>query len=442
MTKSNRRNLESALAEAGQALNAARSELVDLQRANKNLEARLGELGGELERRPPETAGATSDEATNPDPKFGDALAREWQLARRVAELEASRRTEPPTGPGPDVRELTERIDTLTLQLHAARAREDELAARAVHAERTLAETGSRLADLAERADQVDGLEASLAELRDASALAESEAREQIEAIRAELADAAVRATGLELDLAESQAATAAAQDTAALAETQRSAAETRLSAIEAELASTTAILTHLEEVFAAVRDRVDHPRSAPPEPLAGPEPVMETPSAVRYLDVNDVVAIAERVDGPGAPSDLTALDGVVAAPASLDEHGEPLFPDLLVKAAVLLTELIRQRPYLLGNRRIAQLASMRFLELNGLDVINGEDALSELALAVEAGDVPVLSVAATLETLTVPHANGTEEIEPVRVEIGGRAPMQVRGTNGTQPSNAEEGSR
>jgi hypothetical protein len=32
---------------------------------------------------------------------------------------------------------------------------------------------------------------------------------------------------------------------------------------------------------------------------------------------------------------------------------------------------------------------------------VRGDDAMSELALAVEAGDVPLLSIAATLEALT-----------------------------------------
>ncbi len=104
-----------------------------------------------------------------------------------------------------------------------------------------------------------------------------------------------------------------------------------------------------------------------------------------------------------------------MAVPGTLDQLGEPMYPGIHVKAAALFSELIRRRPYLQGNRRIALLATVRFLDLNGYDVAGGEDALAELALAIETGDVPLLSIAATLEALTVPRdADPSSSIQDV----------------------------
>ena len=418
---SNRRHLESALSDAERAVDEARSQLADLQRSNKDLEARMRELEGELERRPPEAQDPeTQDAGPDRDVTLRDALSREWQLARRVAELEASRAMEPPVSEAEDnVRALSERIDTLTLQLDAARAREDELAVRAVRAERTLAETGARLAALGQRADEADGLEAALAELRDAAAIDAEEAKEREAGIRLQLDEVHVRLTGLEVDL---HAARTQADDAA----TEVEQAESR--ALPPRSASGTRSASWRPPRTCSATSRRSSRRSAsawttplPNEPTSPrrrrscqrwtlpraddeitDEAVEPSVPAVRYLEVGEVTAIADREYGRGAPADLAALSDVVAAPAALDEHGEPLFPGLHVKAAVLLEELIRRRPYLQGNRRIGLLVTTRFLEVNGLDVSGREDAMSELALAVEAGDVPLLSIAATLEALTV----------------------------------------
>jgi death on curing protein len=417
---SSRRHLESALSEAERSLDAVRAELADAQQANKDLAARTRELEEELDRRLPHADGEDGSDVTERDEALRDALSREWQLARRVAELEASRSMEPPpSAPDEELRALTERLDTLSLQLDAARAREDELAVRAVRAERTLAETGSRLATLGERADEAEGLEAALADLRDASEHAAKEAAQREDEIRARLDEALIRATALEADLKESRADAERAAEAIEDASARATVAEDRLKETGLELAAATEVLRHLEEVFAAVRERVDHPREDPGAPSDG-SPIVDDPSAagggpdrpatnVRPLEIEDVIAIAEAEYGPGAPVDLAALGEALGAPSALDEHGDPLFPGLHVKAALLFVELIRRRPYLQGNRRIALLATVRFLDLNAVDVVGGDEALSELALAIEAGEVPLLSIAATLEALTVARGTGPD---------------------------------
>ncbi len=258
----NRRHLEAALTEAERALDALRSQLADTQKTNRDLTARMTELEGELERRPPATDVGYEDTAPpEDDGTLRDALSREWQLARRVAELEASRSMEPaPSETSEELDALRERIDTLGLQLDAARAREDELAVRAIRAERTLAETGARLAELGQRADEADGLEAALTELRDESARAAVEARGREDDLRAQLDEALVRATGLEADLTASVEATERAVLATDDATTRAAVAEDRLRATGLELAAATDVLRHLEEVFAAVRERVDSP--------------------------------------------------------------------------------------------------------------------------------------------------------------------------------------
>ena len=258
---SKRRHLEWALTESERALSVARSDLAALRRANEDLEARARELGAELERGLPEAPLNGEEPPTDPDPELRDSLSRERQLARRVAELEAAHAADPPPARSEkETWQLKEEVETLSLQLDVARTRDDELALRAVRAERTLAQTGSRLAALAQQGHRAEELEAMLAELREASEHAAGEARQQIDEVRNELDDALVRATALEADLSTTQAASEAASGAAA-------AAEDRLRSAEAELVAANDLLRHVEEIFAAVRDRVDHPR----EPAAPP---------------------------------------------------------------------------------------------------------------------------------------------------------------------------
>ena len=106
------------------------------------------------------------------------------------------------------------------------------------------------------------------------------------------------------------------------------------------------------------------------------------------YLTVEEVYLLHQRLvqhtGGTGELRDLGLLQSAVARPrASFD--GEDLYPDLLVKAAALMHSLIKNHPFVDGNKRAAVAATGIFLELNGRTLTASNEALVRFALRVAA---------------------------------------------------------
>jgi len=62
---------------------------------------------------------------------------------------------------------------------------------------------------------------------------------------------------------------------------------------------------------------------------------------------------------------------------------GEELYPDVFSKAAILYYLLIKNHPFLDGNKRTAFLALMRFLNINGYTLNATNDALYQFTIDV-----------------------------------------------------------
>lgn len=98
----------------------------------------------------------------------------------------------------------------------------------------------------------------------------------------------------------------------------------------------------------------------------------------MRYLSMDEVLAIHDRAirEYGGSPelADLGRLEAALAAPRQT-MFGEELYPDIFSKAAILFYLLIKNHPFVDGNKRTAFLALMRFLNINGytLDATNDE---------------------------------------------------------------------
>ena len=67
---------------------------------------------------------------------------------------------------------------------------------------------------------------------------------------------------------------------------------------------------------------------------------------------------------------------------------GADAYPDLVGKAAALLESLARNHALVDGNKRLAWLATVVFLDLNGHVVQMDDDAAFELVMAVAQGDL------------------------------------------------------
>ncbi|WP_433183990.1 type II toxin-antitoxin system death-on-curing family toxin [Actinoallomurus sp. CA-150999] len=90
----------------------------------------------------------------------------------------------------------------------------------------------------------------------------------------------------------------------------------------------------------------------------------------LRYLDLADLLIIAEAVlETPAEKlaysSRLTLAESAAHAPAA-SYDGIDFYPDLPTKAAVLCVHLAKNHPFPDGNKRVAFLAMIEFMERNG----------------------------------------------------------------------------
>ena len=85
----------------------------------------------------------------------------------------------------------------------------------------------------------------------------------------------------------------------------------------------------------------------------------------MRYVTAGEVVAINEAEIGPGLLADFGLLESAVLR-AQQSVFGADAYPDIHSKAAALLHSLIRNHPFIDGNKRTAVLSVLVFYELNG----------------------------------------------------------------------------
>lgn len=89
---------------------------------------------------------------------------------------------------------------------------------------------------------------------------------------------------------------------------------------------------------------------------------------------------------------------------------GEEVYPELHVKAAVLLTALNRNHPLLDGNKRLSWVTALAFYEINGSDIIVEQQAgIDQFIRQVAAGDVPLDDIAGWLRAHAHPFDVGLE---------------------------------
>ena len=89
----------------------------------------------------------------------------------------------------------------------------------------------------------------------------------------------------------------------------------------------------------------------------------------VEYLDLDDVLGLAEQLLGSPVPiRDVGLLGSAVARPQTT-VGGHDAYPDMWTKAAALLQSIVNNHALIDGNKRLGWLATAVFLELNGIDI-------------------------------------------------------------------------
>lgn len=120
--------------------------------------------------------------------------------------------------------------------------------------------------------------------------------------------------------------------------------------------------------------------------------------STVEYLDLEDLLKLVRDL-GAGPVRDVGLLDAAAARPRS-SAFGEDAYLTLSLKAAALMHSLARSHPLVDGNKRIAWLAVVVFLDLNGAAPNVTNDAAFNLVVDVATGVADVQEIADILHVL------------------------------------------
>lgn len=118
---------------------------------------------------------------------------------------------------------------------------------------------------------------------------------------------------------------------------------------------------------------------------------------APRFLGLEQVLAIhddqIERYGGSSGIRDRGLLESALAMPQS-GFGGQYFHQDLHEMAAAYLFHIVKNHPFLDGNKRAGAAAALVFLELNGLRVPVADDKLVATVLAVAEGRLQKSGVA------------------------------------------------
>ena len=111
----------------------------------------------------------------------------------------------------------------------------------------------------------------------------------------------------------------------------------------------------------------------------------------MRYLTLSDVLEVHRQVMAQSGGAEglmhLPALESALAQP-QMTFGGEELYPTLVDKAAVLSYALIKNHPFLDGNKRTGHAAMEVFLVLNDHEIRATVDEQEHVMLQVAASEI------------------------------------------------------
>lgn len=118
------------------------------------------------------------------------------------------------------------------------------------------------------------------------------------------------------------------------------------------------------------------------------------------YLGLPEAVAIA--TDMGLHVRDLGLLSSALARPES-SMFGVEAYADLLQKAAALVSSLAQNHPFFDGNKRFSWVATLTFLQLNGVGVDMPDDQAFHLILSIAQRGIELDSIAESFARHVVP---------------------------------------
>jgi len=113
---------------------------------------------------------------------------------------------------------------------------------------------------------------------------------------------------------------------------------------------------------------------------------VNEDVPAVEYLTLEDVLGLVNAL-GTGPVRDLGLLDSACHRPRA-GLFGQEAYPTVAGKAAALMHSLACNHALVDGNKRLALLATVVFLRVNGHRLDLTDDEAFDLTMSVAAGEL------------------------------------------------------
>ncbi len=111
----------------------------------------------------------------------------------------------------------------------------------------------------------------------------------------------------------------------------------------------------------------------------------------MRYLTLNEVLELHRRIiaqsGGALGVLSLSALESALAQPR-MTFGAEELYPAIIEKASALGYSIIKNHPFVDGNKRTGHAAIEVFLVLNGFEIDASVDEQERVILQVASGDM------------------------------------------------------
>ena len=122
------------------------------------------------------------------------------------------------------------------------------------------------------------------------------------------------------------------------------------------------------------------------------------------FLSLSEVLEIHQdqitRYGGAAGIRDMDLLKSALGTPAAAF-GGRFLHTDIYEMAAAYLYHLVKNHPFIDGNKRVGAVAALVFLYLNGFDFDAPEDDFAEMVLATARGDLGKADVAVFIRRFT-----------------------------------------
>ncbi len=110
---------------------------------------------------------------------------------------------------------------------------------------------------------------------------------------------------------------------------------------------------------------------------------------AIDFLSTEDVLLLhADQIDlygGEHGVRDVGLLDSAIAQPQA-GFGGEYLHTDIYSMAAAYMFHIVKNHPFLDGNKRAGAVAALLFLDINGIEIDAPPGSLYDLTIEVATG--------------------------------------------------------